>query len=221
MPDPLNPLNSPDPLDDPMLDAVERSIENPPGFEDPLAERDDIFMDGLGKQLCALEDNVENSPSMVPMAPPAGGPPVDLSAYRLPNEETDPLTNDNATPAATHEEFGTFASRPPLPEDGLTRTPPPNPPESRMLNRGGGAARRKKRLPVQRDARSRKGPTMIRPNDHYCLETHEIINSHLCEDCEKLRHWPEGSTEDPRECWYDWQAARSATGSDEGEGHDG
>jgi hypothetical protein len=40
----------------------------------------------------------------------------------------------------------------------------------------------------------------------YCQESHDAVSQQQCEDCDKYRHWPEGTNEGPRECWHDWQA---------------
>jgi hypothetical protein len=37
------------------------------------------------------------------------------------------------------------------------------------------------------------------------------VDLEQCESCEKYRHWPEGTDEEPRECWYDWQDSQAFT----------
>lgn len=49
-----------------------------------------------------------------------------------------------------------------------------------------------------------------------CPESNELINFEQCGSCEKYRCWPDGTGEEPRECWYDWQA-RSQHDSLDGE----
>jgi hypothetical protein len=72
MQDPLNPLDNLDPLNntnpmsDPLLDALENSIINPPDFLDPIAERDDVLMDDLARQLDQVEAGIENTPRIAP-----------------------------------------------------------------------------------------------------------------------------------------------------------
>lgn len=44
MEQPQNPLDNQDPLYDPLFDALEHSIENPPGFADSSAERSEQLM---------------------------------------------------------------------------------------------------------------------------------------------------------------------------------
>jgi hypothetical protein len=60
-----------------MLDALEQSIQNPPGFVDPLIEQDGLFMDDVAKRLDQVEANIENA-SPVPLLPgdQAGGAPI-------------------------------------------------------------------------------------------------------------------------------------------------
>jgi len=57
-------------------------------------------------------------------------------------------------------------------------------------------------------SRGRTGASISRTT-RFCPESHEIINEQSCESCEKYRHWPEGTDEKPKECWYDWQDRQS------------
>lgn len=79
-----NPCDLPDktdPFDDPTMDALERGIEHPSGFEDPLAEHDQPLMDDIGRALDALEASIEGTvirptePIPVEPLPPAPEPP--------------------------------------------------------------------------------------------------------------------------------------------------
>ncbi len=54
-------------------------------------------------------------------------------------------------------------------------------------------------------------------NRRFCPESHEVINVRECESCEKYRHWPQGTDEEPRECWYDWQGKPPSNETDEDE----
>lgn len=47
-----------------------------------------------------------------------------------------------------------------------------------------------------------------------CPESHQPADEQKCESCEKYHHWPEGTDEEPRECWYDWQAGYQCNQSD-------
>jgi len=39
----------------------------------------------------------------------------------------------------------------------------------------------------------------------YCPEEHDLVDLGECTSCPKYRHWPEGTSEEPRECWHDWE----------------
>lgn len=82
---------------------------------------------------------------------------------------------------------------------------PPNPPELHMLKRGSGHAGRRKGLPKSRRTRGKTGLSIGSQMTRYCPETQEVISNDKCDDCEKYRHWPEGTDDEPRECWHDWQ----------------
>lgn len=216
MQDPLNPLGNPDPfgnhlpLDDPMLDALEGGIENPPGFTDPLVENDELLMDSMGRQLDAVEANIE-SVQPIPLAPPEPGGIGDADEANghgdVPDTSEGLATPDGEeSPETSWGFWGAFDSSPPLLPEASAPTLPPNPPESRMLRRGAGRARRRKGLPVQRRSLGKGGPVMGKQSMRYCPESREAIHNDQCEDCEKYRRWPEGTDEEPRECWYDWQA---------------
>jgi len=49
----------------------------------------------------------------------------------------------------------------------------------------------------------------------YCPEIFEIVSEQDCQACEKYRHWPEGTDDEPRECWYDWKANQPLADSEE------
>jgi hypothetical protein len=68
-----DPLNKQNPLDDSLLDSLEHSIENPPGFTDPLAEQDKQLMDDLSRQLDAVESSIESAPPSPPAHETANG----------------------------------------------------------------------------------------------------------------------------------------------------
>lgn len=76
MHNPLNPLAGQDPLDplgNPMLDALARSIENPHVVADPLVANDEPFIDDLAAALGDLEDTIERTVVPPPVQPE---PPV-------------------------------------------------------------------------------------------------------------------------------------------------
>ncbi|MFB0553067.1 MAG: hypothetical protein ACETWQ_07105 [Phycisphaerae bacterium] len=218
MEDPLNPLENQNPLDntnpmdEPLLDALEYSIENPPGFVDPLAERDELLMDDLATQLDAVEAGIENTPSM----PPEPGPReagVDKDGDESDVQGEEPVTPEVAGPTenvesseATVEQYGRFQGSPPRPQEGSAHMTPPNPPGLRRPHKGSSRTGRRKGPPRRRHTRGAGKLVISRQNTRYCPESHEIIYEQKCESCEKYRHWPEGTDEEPRECWYDWQA---------------
>ncbi|MBN2137562.1 MAG: hypothetical protein JW720_07140 [Sedimentisphaerales bacterium] len=41
----------------------------------------------------------------------------------------------------------------------------------------------------------------------FCPDISELVAKENCEYCDKYRHWPEGTDDEPKECWYDWEAA--------------
>ena len=77
MQDPQDPLRQQYPMDDPFLDPLERSIENPPGFHDPMAQPDELFMDDQARMLGALEASI-----------------VDVSPNNLPRDSSIPSAHD-------------------------------------------------------------------------------------------------------------------------------
>ena len=62
----LDPQDQPDPLDDPMLDGLERSIEDPTSFQDPLIEQPASQVDDLGRMLDGLEADIEGCSPVQP-----------------------------------------------------------------------------------------------------------------------------------------------------------
>ena len=211
MNDPLDPLAEGDPFDDPLLNGLERSIEKPPGLRDPLADPDELLMDDLGRQLDALEASIENSPPVPPL--PGTDPDTDGS---IPGGSgpagPEPSLPEEASsvPESTTETFGSFDTSPPPPQDSHHRLPPPNPPGLPSPRRGGGGGRRTGAFSSRHRIPGHLKPKMPRPSysARYCPETHEMIDKKQCESCEKYRHWPEGTTEEPRQCWHDWQATQ-------------
>jgi len=207
---PLGPEQNP--FEDPFLDGLERSIENPPGFTDPLIESDAPLMDNLAKQLDAVEAGIENpSPNTpgprpdVPTAEEATGDEI------MPGVESDigpdaftPDTDESSetTPEGGESERLPDADLPydPLihPKSGISSRPP--------HPKYGDGWRQSGHGPVRR---SRPGGRAIGPARsalRHCPDSRELVDTDNCGSCEKYRHWPEGTAEEPRECWYDWQA---------------
>jgi len=213
MHDPFNPMQNQDPLDnqglpdDPLLDALERSIENPPGFVDPLTENDESLMDDIAKQLDLIEAGTESTPP-IPLLPgivdDVNGPDVqdDESGNPEALESVDNLDGDD------DEKHKLPSLLPPSLHDSLTGTTGPSqwpskpPPGQQSDNRGRQEFAIKKHI-------SRGGAgagATTKRTSRCCPESHELIDEQKCESCEKYRHWPEGTDEEPKECWYDWQA---------------
>jgi len=203
MEQPPNPLDNQDPLDDPLLDALERSIENPPGFVDPLAEHDEQLMDDLAQQLDKLEASIENTP---PLAPESDA----VMDGDEPSVVADEFTSETSSPTEEHEPPETTedqTSTPPDLQDQSASTPKPIQRLRKPPHRGGGSSRRKRGLLFKRRIPRLSGRTVPGRNWNirFCPESRERIDEKKCKSCEKYRHWPEGTKEEPRECWYDWQ----------------
>lgn len=224
MENPLNPLESQGPLEnqnplgDPLLDALERSIENPPGFTDPLAGPDEPFVDDLARQLDQVEANVEKTPAISrnPGIIPEGVDPETQDSGSIDSEA--PASSDiSEDPGTTEEMWGTFQSTPPLPQEGSAHMPLPNPPLRKPPRKGGGNIRPRQKLPRHFIVSPRRRIFGTSSNLRFCPESREAVNTEECQKCEKYRHWPEGTDEEPRECWYDWQAKQSLGESDDSE----
>jgi len=218
-----NPLNNPEnqipldkqsPLEDPLLDAFEQSIENPPGFGDPLVE-DNQFMDGLAKQLEQVEASIENSPSLLP-EPISTGHEGDLNAQND-ELETEPLPEEQGPVETTNDSEDTIQN--PLSSDSqdsdvdehkIFKQPLPKP-------KRGGAGLRRWKLIFQRPTTRRTCGLISGKSSQprFCPESRKLIDEQKCQSCEKYRHWPEGTDEEPRQCWYDWQANPRAKESDD------
>ncbi|MCP4261029.1 MAG: hypothetical protein GY774_26485 [Planctomycetes bacterium] len=77
----------------------------------------------------------------------------------------------------------------------------------KSLLSGSGRSRGRGGYPFKRHGSGRHGSTGAKAshNMRICPENHESINEQKCQSCEKYRRWPEGTDEEPQECWYDWQ----------------
>lgn len=212
------PLDKQNPLEDPLLDALEQSIENPPGFVDPLAG-DNQFMDELASQLDQVEASIENSPPLLPE------PAVSSDEDEL-NARTDEL--ETASPPEEQESFetmneleGTIQNLPSFDsQDSDIDEHMFKQPMSKPKRRGGrtGLKRRSKYL-FKRLTVKRAGSLISRRNSQprFRPENHKLIDKQKCESCEKYRRWPKGTNEEPEKCWYDWQAKASGDKPDDGD----
>lgn len=207
-----DPLNNTNPMDDPLLDALEHSIVDPPGFTDPLVENEEPLMDDLAKQLNAVEANIENAPP-IPLVPEPREPGGDINGDEPDVQGEEPVTPEGAeptgngeSPETTIEQYGGFQDSPLPPRKGSAHMTPPNPPGLRRPHKGSSRTGRRKSPPRRRPTRGTGGLVISRQNTRYCPEIREVIYIEKCDDCERYRHWPEGTDEEPQECWYDWQA---------------
>jgi len=209
-PDPLS--AGPDPLHDPMLSALSRSIENPPEFHDPLAipepdhERTspdlDDFMDDLGAMLGALEDSIEGTEERQPA---------------LPTEDPVPPEQPEASSEVA---YGSFDSSPPLPPepDGGGGSPGLLPAQPL---RGGAGGRASRRLPLlRRPPRMRTGGGLrSKAASTRCPMTHQKVTV-LCDCCREYGFWPEGPEKAPGQCWHDWLMNQAERHEDDENGFD-
>ncbi|MFQ5799377.1 MAG: hypothetical protein ACE5H0_11910 [Bacteroidota bacterium] len=210
-----DPLESQEPMekelqDDQLLDELERSIENPAGFKDPLASHDRQFMDDLAKQLDGLEASIEDTsqsdhgtpivPDNEPTAPQDGGPVI---SDAVSEGEASESIQDSGEPEDTYED--SQATHEEGRSDGK-RERVQFPRQQRF--RGNPRLRGRRRHLFGRRGPSTLGRRVVRRQGsrRFCPESHEVINVRECESCEKYRHWPGGTDEEPRECWYHWQA---------------
>jgi len=214
--DPTDPLNAlglpgavPDPLSlgDPMLDALEQSIQNPPGFVDPLIEQDGLFMDDVARRLDQVEANIENA-SPVPLLPgdQAGGVPI-IEDEELPATQLSPAEDGARLPEA--EEADELQNIPP---QNSQRTVTPRPGSSRkppftLRSGDGGHGGHREPFPRTTFAGGRLTKARGGGSARACPDTNESVNKEYCQCCEKYRHWPDGTDEEPKECWHDWMAA--------------
>jgi hypothetical protein len=202
------PLDDPDPMDDSLLNALEHNTLYPTGFMDPLAKYDHMFMDDMGRQLQNLEAGIDGSLPVFDM-PDIGKnglsvqsgnagilepslPPGDFK----PSETVNNLQNVSQNPTPSIPRYSS---------DEAIFSRNQLPPKSRR--RGGGCGRKKQGFPFRKSIAKQGGRTSVgmSSNLRYCFESHELIDKGTCESCGKYRHWPQGTNEEPRACWYDWQ----------------
>lgn len=135
MEQPPNPLDNQNPLDDPLLDALERSIENPPGFVDPLAEHDEQFMDDLAQLSDKLEASIENTPPLAPQ------PEVVIDGDE-PSVVADESTSEESSMVEGHEPPETTEDQSSHDlDDSSASKPSPRQPLPKLPRRGGGSSR--------------------------------------------------------------------------------
>jgi hypothetical protein len=212
--DPLNPLglpgSAPDPLQlgEPMLDALEQSIVNPPVFADPLLEQDRPFIDDVAKRLDQIEASIEPRPLPLPLpSEQIGGatPVIDQEGHA--SAQPGGSEEEEAKTPEAEEEDQLREIRPPDSQKAvplrpeLSREPP-------FALRSGDGGHGGHREPSARTASAGGRFTKTRgaSGTRFCPDTSYSVDKKDCQDCDKYRHWPEGTEKEPRECWHDWTA---------------
>ncbi len=141
MADQLGPQGQADPLDGPMLDGLECSIEDPTGFQDPLIEQPESQVDELGRMLDGLEADIEaSSPAQAPPeTEELDEPVVTLNVISdLPSDQT---SEESEPPVVESDPRGSFETPPPpIPHDSSAATGRSEPPRAPVPRRGGGSA---------------------------------------------------------------------------------
>lgn len=208
-PEDQGPLDNQNPLEDPLLDALEQSIENPPGFVDPLVENDSQFMDGLAKQLDQVEASIENTPPL----PPKSEMPKDENELNAQDDEltaleATSLSEEHESLEAMNDSDETLQSSQSASQDSSEDRTNPNRKLPRLRRQQQlGRSRKRVALIFKRPVSGRTGRVIpVKGRDtRICPESREFIYEKECKSCKKYRHWPEGTNEEPRKCWYDWQ----------------
>jgi len=175
---------------------------------------DDQFMDGLAKQLDQVEASIENNPPLLP-EPTVTSDEGELNAQNG-ELETNSLTEEQESAETMNNPENTIQN--PLSSDSQDsdvgerkfKQPLPKP-------KLGVAGLRRWKLIFQRPITRRTGGLISGKNSRprFCPESRKLIDEQKCRSCEKYRHWPEGTDEEPRQCWYDWQANPTANESDD------
>jgi hypothetical protein len=194
MQDPLSPLENQKPMDDPMLDALERSIEKTIVSSDPLMAKQDFLIDDIARQLDHVEASIVNTP---PKPLPADN--IDdiimSSTQGLEIFEIEP-------PSLNVNDFGQ------TPQDSFIPAIPQNSPARPPMQIGDSMGRHAQPSKQYKPLLGGRTNAQSNVSLRHCPESREIINRETCESCEKYRHWPEGTDEEPRECWHDWHLAK-------------
>jgi hypothetical protein len=199
-----------------MLDAVERSIETPAAFQDPLVQQPLPPIDGVGRMLGALEASIEY--------PLATALDARIAQELLqPSLPVDDVGQDDLLAAA--EEVGAKAKVPDpvsertaapqaLPEGPSRQVPQPAPRDLSAGHRVGASRGSSEPRHSGYSPRGRAG-TGATSNHLYCPESRESVDPQECKSCDKYRRWPEGTQEEPMECWHDWETRRALREAEE------
>ncbi|MGD0784362.1 MAG: hypothetical protein ABR969_00910 [Sedimentisphaerales bacterium] len=186
---PINPPNNQILQDDYMLDALERSIEKTIVPPDLLMVNPNFLIDDVGRQLDRVEARIENMPLI----------PSDISII------------DNSTiPMQAHDMFelelpsaniNTQLQTPKNNSMSDSQNSPAKPPQQNESRTGRHIQPFKGYKPLSGGRTNAQSSIGLR----HCSENNELIDREICESCKKYRHWPDGTDEEPRECWHDWQ----------------
>jgi hypothetical protein len=198
---PDDPSGDPQRFGNPMLDALEHSIENPHGVMDPLKFVDPSLIDSVARNLDAVEASVE------------GTLPMDFldqlrSPVQPPKEEPEPpavIPSPGDVPV--HRPMD---RRPPLlPNDPNLEQPPARPlpvaPPAMARLRGGGGGKSRRPLAVMNHKLRNSLRPANRCEERFCFDTDSVVLLETCWSCDKFRHWPDGTQQEPRMCWHLWR----------------
>jgi hypothetical protein len=207
-----DPLNDTNPRGDPLLNALEHSTEYPTGFMDPWTKYDYTFMDDIGKQLQNLEASIDNSLPVFEI-PDLGKNDNKGNVQNVNFDILEPsLPPGDIKPSETINDLRSVIQNPssPVPQGSYNSTLGENQSLPRLRHGGGGCGRKKQGLPFKRNTVRQSARTNARVSCdlRYCVDSYELVDKETCESCEKYHHWPEGTDEEPRECWYAWQLSR-------------
>ncbi len=219
------PVSGPEPPDDLLLDALQDSIVNPPGLAESLFPEDMadfLLMDDLGRSLGHLEAKIDGIPT-TPMPLPerirddqglgAQDGRRDDSPQQLPPDSL-------ALPETAHDLKSMPQDLPLPPSPGVsTDRAHRGRSSSRPHHRGGGGRRTRgyPRVKIPTAGRMRTATGAAGTGLRFCCQNGGVIDAKTCQSCEKYRHWPEGTDEEPRECWHQWRQRKppAQTGEDE------
>jgi len=177
-------------------------------MQNPLAEQP-AFMDDLAKQLDAVETSIENSsPISAPDAVEDNDADDILSQA---DELSDPEHIQQVDKEEDEPEPAALVSDPiqpkPLANQSSKGAPLSKPTGDKRFFQGLKSPGRT----VAHGRTKASGSSGMR----ICPGSHELIDTEKCNDCDKYRHWPQGTNEEPKECWYDWQNRQTDDDSDE------
>jgi len=202
-PDPFGPTIDPLVQGDPMLDALERSIENQPGgskvLRPPYAD-----LDPTGRMLDRVEESIVCPPNS-----PASTNPAQMEIPIPPDtpvlgEETPAFQTPPPLPVSSPPTSPPFSEVPPI-----DRQPPPRPLPG-MKRRSGGGPRRRSARSMERllgtgllGGNRKKHIGSLPPGMEYCPnQGFEPVDRRHCESCPEFQASPQNQA---RECHFWWR----------------